>query len=230
MNERLRHWVVIPAAGVGTRFGADIPKQYISINNKTILEHTVGCFIERPDIAGIVIAISADDSYWPELELASDSRITTAPGGEERFHSVSNALQVLAGLADSNDWVLVHDAARPCLQQSAIDRLIAELAEHDVGGILGVPCRDTMKRVNADGGIVQTVEREQLWHAQTPQMFRLQTLSLALDKVIEQKLQVTDESMAIEMMGLQPKIVEGHHENIKVTHKDDLKHAETYLS
>ncbi len=230
MTERLRYWVVIPAAGVGTRFGADRPKQYISINNKTILEHTIDCFIERSDIAGIVVAISANDDYWPELAIASDSRITIAPGGEERFHSVRNALQVVAEVADSDDWVMVHDAARPCLQQSAIDRLMSELEDHAVGGILGVPCRDTMKRVNKHAEIVQTVEREHLWHAQTPQMFRLKTLILALDKVIDQKLQVTDEAMAIELQGLLPKIVEGHHENIKITHKDDLKHAETYLS
>ncbi len=229
MSDKPRYWVVIPAAGIGKRVGADQPKQYITIHSKTILEHTIDCFIERADITGIVVAIAKDDPYWQTLAIHNHEKIITAPGGKERFQSVTNSLHALLDMADQNDWVMVHDAARPCLSQAAIDRLIKELAQHDVGGILAMPCRDTMKRADSNNDIVETVEREQLWHAQTPQMFRYHFLLSALNDVVEQSKLVTDEAMAIEQLGLQPKLIQGHHENLKITHKDDLQHAETYL-
>ena len=230
MPDNVQYWVAIPAAGVGKRVGADIPKQYLRIHDKTILEHTLDCFLGRADIAGIAIAIAADDGYWPELKLAQHEKIIVAQGGVERFNSVCNALLALADRAGTDDWVLVHDAARPCLSQKAIDRLINELGQHEVGGILGLPCRDTMKRANDDNEIVATVERVNLWHAQTPQMFRYEKLLYALQQVVEKNAMVTDEAMAIELQGFHPKLVEGHHENIKITHKDDLEQAKIYLS
>ena len=224
-----RYWVVIPAAGVGARVGADLPKQYISIHGKTILEHTLDCFLQREDIAGIVVAIASDDGYWQGLTVHQHERVLTAPGGAERFQSVTNALQLLKEHAVAADWVMVHDAARPCLHQDAIDRLIKELKTHSTGGILAMPCRDTVKRADANQQIVETVEREQLWHAQTPQMFRYRLLLSALNDVVAKSSVVTDEAMAIELLGKQPLLIQGHHENLKITHKDDLKHAENYL-
>ena len=224
-----QYWVVIPAAGIGKRFGGDKPKQYLTINNKTILEHTIDCFINREDIAGVVVVIADQDEYWPKLQLNGHNKLMTAPGGHERFNSVCNALQTLSGKANNNDWILVHDAARPCLKQDAIDRLIAELSGSDIGGILGLPCRDTMKRADNNKIISKTIERENLWHAQTPQMFRYEKLLNALLYAAENDLMITDEAMALELQGEQPKLIEGHPENIKITQTDDFKQAEMYL-
>jgi 2-C-methyl-D-erythritol 4-phosphate cytidylyltransferase len=229
MSNSSKYWVVIPAAGVGSRMGVDKPKQYISINNKTIIEHTIDCFIHREEIEKIVIAISKEDEFWPTLAISNHDKIMTAPGGEERYQSVLNSLQALSGIAENSDWVMVHDAARPCLNQSAIDRLIIELRTHDVGGILAMPCRDTMKRANDDGEIDKTVERESLWHAQTPQMFKYEKLLSAIEDALKNKIVVTDESMAMERLGYKPILVQGHQENIKLTHKDDLESLKTYL-
>ena len=225
-----RYWVVIPAAGVGARLGADRPKQYIPIHGKTILEHTLDCFLQREDIAGIVVAIAAADRYWPGLDVHRHERVMTAPGGAERFQSVMNALHLLEGHAAADDWVMVHDAARPCLRQAAIDRLISGLGTHATGGILAMPCRDTMKRADANRQVVETVEREQLWQAQTPQMFRYRLLLSALNEAAANFAVVTDEAMAMELFGRQPLLIRGHHENVKITHKDDLEYAGTCLA
>jgi 2-C-methyl-D-erythritol 4-phosphate cytidylyltransferase len=230
MTDSAKYWVVIPAAGVGSRMGVDKPKQYISINDKTIIEHTINCFIDREEIEKIVVAISKEDEFWPTLSISNHDKIIVAPGGEERYQSVLNSLQILSSKAEANDWVLVHDAARPCLNQSAIDRLIIELRTHDVGGILALPCRDTMKRANETGEIDKTVERESLWHAQTPQMFKYEKLLTAIEDALRKEIVVTDESMAMERLGYKPILVHGHQENIKLTHKDDLQHLKLYLN
>lgn len=229
MSNSARYWVVIPAAGVGTRMGVDKPKQYISVNGKTIIEHTLDCFIQREEIEGIVVAISKDDKFWSTLTVSSNEKVITAPGGDKRCQSVLNSLQTLNDKALDNDWVLVHDAARPCLKQSVIDRLIICLRSHDVGGILALPCRDTMKRSNETGEIVETVERENLWHAQTPQMFKYGKLLPAIEKALNNNVHVTDEAMAMELSGYKPMLVQGHPENIKITHKDDLMYMKMYL-
>jgi len=230
MSNNAKYWVVIPAAGVGKRMGVDKPKQYISVKDKTILEHTINCFIDREEIEAVVVVISKEDEYWPSLDIAKHDKVITAPGGVERYHSVANGLQVLQDKAGDNDWVLVHDAARPCLNQSAIDRLMIELRTHEVGGILALPCRDTMKRANELAEIVETVERESLWHAQTPQMFKYGKLYSAIEKILKDNIVVTDEAMAIELSGYKPLLVQGHQENIKVTHKDDLQYLELFLN
>jgi len=229
MSDSSKYWVVIPAAGVGSRMGVDKPKQYISINNKTIIEHTIDCFIHREEIEKIIVAISEEDEFWPTLSISKHKKIVTAPGGEERYQSVLNSLQALVGKVENNDWVMVHDAARPCLNQSAIDRLIIELRTHDVGGILAMPCRDTMKRANDIGEIDKTVERDSLWHAQTPQMFKYGKLLSAIEDALKNNVVVTDESMAMERLGYKPILVHGHQENMKLTHKDDLESLKTYL-
>ena len=229
MSDQTRYWVVIPAAGVGTRMELDKPKQYISINDKTVIEHTIACFISRSDIAGIVVVIATADEYWSALKLANNAKITVAPGGKERFQSVLNGLNALSTRAGINDWVLVHDAARPCLSQQLIDRLIEQTNNHDVGGILALPCRDTIKRANDSGEIESTVDRNKLWQAQTPQMFRYEKLVNALSRVVTEGNLVTDEAMAMELAGYNPLLVEGHPDNIKLTQKDDLGNVEAYL-
>jgi 2-C-methyl-D-erythritol 4-phosphate cytidylyltransferase len=227
-KQKQQYWVVIPAAGSGSRMGSDIPKQYLPLNGKPVLAHTVERFLSHPDIAGVVVALSANDNYWSSLNLAH-SKLTTVEGGQERCYSVMNALNSLGQRVANNDWVLVHDAARPCLRDEDIDHLILELQNHPVGGILGVPVTDTVKRTNADNEIVDTVDRSHLWRAMTPQMFRLGMLKDAMEIAINNQQQITDEASAIELLGLSPKMVEGHADNIKITHPQDLALAELYL-
>lgn len=224
-----RHWVIIPAAGVGARMKADRPKQYLPLRGKTVIEHTLACFTHHPAIAGIVVALSPDDPYWPELHIPAAVPLHRAAGGEERCHSVLHALRLLAQHADVNDWVLVHDAARPCLSRADIDKLCAELRDDEVGGILAVPVRDTMKRADGEGRISATEDRRTLWHALTPQMFRVGLLMQALEQALADGFVVTDEASALEHAGLKPKLVEGRADNIKVTRPEDLALAEFFL-
>ena len=230
MSTGLRYWAVIPAAGTGIRMQAKIPKQYISINNKLILEHSLEQFCLHPAIEGVVIAISKDDDVWETLDIRSHPKISVVEGGVERCHSVLNGLRALSARANINDWVLVHDAARPCLRKEDIDRLMDALDDDKVGGLLGLPVRDTMKRADATGTIQETIVREGLWHALTPQMFHLGVLIDSLEKAFSKGLLVTDEAQAIEFNDLQPALIEGHPDNIKITHNNDLALAELFLS
>lgn len=224
-----KYWAVVPAAGVGRRMGSEIPKQYLSLNGKTVIEHTLQTLLDNPKIEAIYLSISAGDTYWSGKAIASNPKIVTVDGGAERCHSVLNALKVLQERAKQTDWVLVHDAARPCLRQEDLDLLIDLLAEHPVGGVLGIPVRDTMKRTDGAGATTETVARDGLWHAYTPQMFRLGVLQQALDAAIENGLMVTDDASAIELAGMQPQMIEGHDDNIKITRPEDLALASFYL-
>ena len=230
MTTGLRYWAVIPAAGFGTRMQADIPKQYVGINNKTILEHTLERFCSHPKIEGVVVAISGNDEVWKTLGISSHPRITVVEGGVERCHSVLNGLRALSDKANINDWVLVHDAARPCLRKEDIDRLIDILDGHDVGGLLGLPVKDTMKRADNCCTVQETIDREDMWHALTPQMFHLGVLIDSLENALSKGMLVTDEAQAIELIGLHPVLIEGHSDNIKITRNHDLALAELYLS
>ncbi|MDH0729602.1 2-C-methyl-D-erythritol 4-phosphate cytidylyltransferase [Pseudomonas sichuanensis] len=217
-------WAVIPAAGVGARMAADRPKQYLQLGGQTILEHSLDCFLGHPALKGVVVSIADQDPYWPGLRCASDGRIQRAPGGCERADSVLNALLLLhAQGASDDDWVLVHDAARPNLARSDLDRLLAELADDPVGGLLAVPARDTLKRAGADGRVSATVDRSTVWQAYTPQMFRLGMLHRALAECLVSDVAVTDESSAIEWAGYAPRLIEGRSDNIKVTRPEDLE-------
>ncbi|MGH8484364.1 MAG: 2-C-methyl-D-erythritol 4-phosphate cytidylyltransferase, partial [Pseudomonas sp.] len=217
-------WAVIPAAGVGARMAADRPKQYLQLGGQTILEHSLDCFLDHPCVKGVVVSVAADDPYWPGLRCATDPRIQRAEGGQERADSVLNALLLLhaQGAADS-DWVLVHDAARPNLARSDLDRLLGELADDPVGGLLAVPARDTLKQANADGRVSKTIDRSTVWQAYTPQMFRLGALHRALADSLVADVAITDESSAIEWAGQSPRLIEGRSDNIKVTRPEDLE-------
>ena len=214
---------IVPAAGIGSRMGADCPKQYLTLAGKTILEHTLGCLLSHPAIARVIVALAPHDEWLEQLAVAADPRVLRVEGGSERAYSVLNALHVVEG-----KWVLVHDAARPCLTQGDLDALIASAMACD-GAILGSRVRDTMKRTDGAGNIVATVEREQLWHALTPQMFPTGTLKRALEEGLALGALITDEASAMERAGFTVKMVEGRADNIKVTRPEDLSLAELFL-
>jgi 2-C-methyl-D-erythritol 4-phosphate cytidylyltransferase len=217
-------WAVIPAAGVGARMAADRPKQYLALGGRTILEHSLGCFLGHPCLKGVVVSLAVDDPYWPDLPSAGNELIQRVAGGRERADSVLNALLHLhAQGADDDDWVLVHDAARPNLARADLDRLLGELADDPIGGLLAVPARDTLKRAGGDGRVQQTVDRSTIWQAFTPQMFRLGALHRALADSLVAGVAITDEASAIEWAGQAPKLVEGRADNIKVTRPEDLE-------
>lgn len=227
MSEKF--WAVVPAAGVGSRMGGDLPKQYMPLNGKPVIQHALERLTSHPRIDGVAVVIAADDLYWQTLHLLLPVPLLTAEGGSERCHSVLSGLVALKEWAQPKDWVLVHDAARPCLRHADIDALIENLANHPVGGILGAPINDTVKRTDAKGTILQTVDRLGLWRAMTPQMFRYGTLLESLRNAIENDYWVTDESSALEYDQRYPRMVQGHADNIKITTPRDLDLAALYL-
>ena len=230
MSDDLKFHAVIPAAGAGSRMGADIPKQYLALAGQTVLEHSLDALLACERIATVVLVLSADDERWPEImHRYKDSRVETVTGGAERCHSVLNGLEHLTGTAGVDDWVLVHDAARPCVRRQDIEMLMTRLEDHEVGGLLGVPVADTMKQVDSDSMILKTVERDGLWRALTPQMFRLGPLRDALQQAIASGVMVTDDASAMEMAGYRARMVEGQADNIKITRPADLQLAEFYL-
>ena len=229
MSEINKYWGIVPAAGVGKRMQADRPKQYLPLNNITVIEQTLTRLLEVKSISAVVVAISKEDPYWPTLEISSNPRIYTAAGGKERADSVLSALNSIADKADDNDWVLVHDAARPCITKSDVEYLINELQDHPVGGILGLASHDTLKSVDNNLAISGTVDRSKIWRAFTPQMFRYAALKHALQEAADKCWIMTDDASAMELQGMQPKIIAGRADNLKITRPDDLALAQFYL-
>ncbi|MDE2049963.1 MAG: 2-C-methyl-D-erythritol 4-phosphate cytidylyltransferase [Gammaproteobacteria bacterium] len=223
---QMRYWLVMPAAGVGRRFGADRPKQYAPLCGRTVIEWALAPFLADPRCAGTVVALGADDPYWPSIAPAT---VLVAPGGQERSHSVRNGLAVLSDRAKPDDWVLVHDAARPCLPRQDLERLLADLAAHPVGGLLATPAADTLKRADGARHVQQTVDRAGLWRALTPQMFRYGRLCEALDRAHAAGRTPTDEAQAIEWLGDAPRLIEGAAANLKITSAADLAIAAALL-
>ena len=221
-------WAVVPAAGVGKRMGCDIPKQYLQVMGKPVLQHTLDRLLSVECLQGIQVALGPEDGYWQDLTASRDPRIHAVPGGRERADSVHSALLHLAGQASPDDWVLVHDAARLCLTRGDALKLIEALQEDPVGGILAVPVSDTLKTVE-NGLITGTPDRSRVWRALTPQMFRYGLLCRALAEAAEQGKMVTDEASAVELAGYHPKIVEGRPDNLKITRPEDLALAAFYL-
>ena len=224
-----RLWSAVPAAGIGLRMGAEVPKQYLPLAGRCVIEHTLDVLISHPRVAGVCVALNARDPYWPATAFAGHPRILTAVGGQERMNSVRSALEAIGRRGADDDWVMVHDAARPCLRSDDIDRLISQLWDDPVGGLLAVPVRDTMKLADGEKRVHQTVDRANLWHALTPQMFRIGVLRRAVDAAVEDGIVVTDEASAIEHIGLAPALVEGRSDNLKITHPADLPLAEFFL-
>lgn len=216
---------VLPAAGNGSRMQSTCPKQYLTIGSKTILEHAIGALLSHPRITRVIVAISPDDTRFHALPIAGDPRVSVVIGGKQRADSVLAGLNSVAGA----EWALVHDAARPCLHQDDLERLLSITRHSDVGGILASPVRDTMKR-GAGMAIDHTVERNDLWHALTPQLFPLALLKTCLQQALCDGATVTDEASALEYCGYHPQIVSGRADNIKVTRPEDLALAAFYLT
>lgn len=217
---------VIPAAGVGKRMQAQCPKQYLKINNLTILEHTVQALLSHQQIQRVIISLGVDDPYFIQTSLPNNPCVEVVVGGKERVDSVKAGLKAIT--CEKYPWVLVHDAARPCLCQHDLKKLIDKCLLHNQGGILASPVQDTMKR--GDGVIKQTIDRQQLWHALTPQMFPTKQLLSAIEAAQAQNILLTDEASAIESVAGSPLLVEGRRDNIKITQPDDLAYAEFILN
>ena len=280
----MRYWLVMPAAGVGRRFGESIPKQYADLHGRTVIEWSLAPFLYDSRCLGVVVVLGHKDAYWPSVasrlpdvtdttrasganlaaaladatrvaervaERTGDAanegftdpglslptepavtlpKVTTTPGGGERSHSVRNGLAALAGRAASDDWVLVHDAARPCVSRQDVDRLLERANTHAVGGILAAPAADTLKRAGENKEIIQTIDRTSLWRALTPQMFRYGRLCEALDRAHGEGRTPTDEAQALEWLGERPLVVEGSTTNLKITGADDLVIAKALLA
>ena len=223
-------WVIVPAAGTARRMGGAVPKQYLTLAGRPVIEWSLAPFLARTDLAAIVVVLAASDERWPQTDLAGHAKIvSTITGGAERMDSVLAGLRVLATRAAATDWVLVHDAARPCFSSADLERLLDQLGDDEVGGLLAAPVVDTLKRANPDGRVDQTVPRDQLWRALTPQMFRFDLLRRALESAVASGRAVTDEAQAVETLGLQPKLVAGDADNIKITLPEDLPRAERIL-
>lgn len=234
-------YAIVPAAGVGKRMKATCPKQYLPLLGKTLLEWTLESLIAHPQIHHIILPISPNDEYFKELPIANAPWLTPIAGGTERADSVLSGLNWLAQNSSQfeQEWALVHDAARPCVQHQDITQLLA-LSSSTHGGILATPVRDTMKRAHKSSStqvsnhthnkVAHTVDREQLWHALTPQFFPAAELYQALQTGLTQCLSITDEASAIELQGGEVQLVEGCASNIKVTHPQDLQLAAFYLN
>ncbi|WP_230198474.1 2-C-methyl-D-erythritol 4-phosphate cytidylyltransferase [Luminiphilus syltensis] len=223
-------WAVVPAAGTGVRLGADIPKQYLTLAGLPMIEHTLRALLANDQIRAVVVAVDPADTLIDTLPSATDRRVIIVHGGQERSHSVLAALDTVAELGKSGDWVLVHDAARPCLPRSALDRLIAAARSSNTGSILVSPVDDTLKQVNAEGEVIATVDREAMRRAQTPQMFPLGVLRASIAEALAAHYSVTDEASAMEFAGHPVATVPGPRCNIKVTVAEDVALAEWYLT
>jgi 2-C-methyl-D-erythritol 4-phosphate cytidylyltransferase len=222
-------WAVLPAAGTGSRMGGELPKQYLQVAGATLLEHSLRALLDCAHIAGVVVALHPQDSRAATLPIFQDPRVLTVTGAEQRSGSVLAGLERLLSMAAPRDWVLVHDAARPCLRSDDIARLMAAVTASGTGGILAEPIVDTVKQASQDALVVHTLDRATLWRAQTPQMFRLDELRWALALARERGLAVTDEASAMEMAGYPVQLIAASAGNLKVTVAADLPLAAWYL-
>jgi len=232
------YWAIVPAAGTGQRFGAELAKQFHSIGDKLVADHTLGRILSIAKIEKILVPCDTSAEYWQQVSALKDQRVELIAGGAERVHSVLNALHALADSAASDDWVLVHDMARPCITSGDINKLIEQLEGHKVGGILTTPISDTLKKIapkkitsqNAiESTIEKTLDRSDYRGAQTPQMFRYGLLVRALEAMLKERQVPTDEASAIEYLGEQAMIIEGRRDNIKITHREDLIIAQAIM-
>lgn len=222
-------WVVVPAAGSGRRMAAGRPKQYLPLAGARVIDWTLERLASHPAIAGIMLVLAAEDARWQGRQRVADKPLLQAVGGAERSDSVLAGLEGLPSSVASDDWVMVHDAARPLLRHADLDALLAALPGSD-GALLGIPIRDTVKRVDGAGRVVATEPRELLWRACTPQVFRRGELQRALLEARRARSRVTDEAMAVEALGLKPRLVECHEDNLKITMPGDLARAEALLA
>ena len=230
MTAELSVWAVIPAAGVGSRMGAQVAKQYLEFQGKTLLEHCLDRLLSHPLIDGAVLALKEDDAHWQQLDYQAAKPVFITHGGEQRQHSVYSGLTTLQYRCGNNVIALVHDAVRPLVTHAELDRVIAAARNNEAGAILACAVTDTLKRQDDAMAIASTEPREGLWRAQTPQVFHLSPLLNALSSVIDQGIAITDDAQAIELQGYRPTLVESSAENLKITTPDDLRLAEIIWS
>jgi len=224
-----KYWALVPAAGIGKRLGSKIPKQYLKLHGQEVLAWTLQTLAAADFIEKIVLVLHPDDNYFAGHLAQKFPDVLVVPGGEERQDSVANGLAFLKGLAKNDDWVLVHDAARPCLLLEDLTKLVNHLKEDAVGGILASQVKDTLKHSDESCKVLDTLKRNEYWLAATPQMFRFSLLCEALNSAKEAGFIATDEAAAIEAMGLPVTIVEGRSDNLKITSQEDLALAEFLL-
>ena len=222
-------WIAVPAAGSGARMGGGTPKQYLPLAGRPLAEHTLTALLAVPGLRDLVVALAPGDPHWRGIEPSLRDRVRCVDGGADRASSVLNALLAFDPLPAASDWVLVHDMARACVRTADVLGLIDAVREDAVGGLLALPVVDTLKRADDEGRVAATVMRESLWRAQTPQMFRYGELVAALRQARSAGVAVTDEAMAIERLGLRPRLVPCGEHNIKVTTRGDLALAAYYL-
>jgi 2-C-methyl-D-erythritol 4-phosphate cytidylyltransferase len=223
-------WAVVPAAGRGTRLGGDIPKQYRDVAGAPLIAYTLHALLAHPSVEGAVVVVAVDDTTWPSWAELDGKPLLTCVGGDARADSVLAGLEALPASVRADDFVLVHDAARPNLCPGDLDQLLERGKNDPVGAILAAPLHDTLKQAGDDGGIDGTIPRERLWRALTPQLFRRLQLSRALEAARDAGVAVTDESMAMERQGLRPLLVEGSEDNFKVTTAADLMRFESLVA
>jgi 2-C-methyl-D-erythritol 4-phosphate cytidylyltransferase len=227
-----RIWAIVPAAGTGLRMQAAIPKQYLLLTGRAVIVRTLERLSSYPRISGILVGISPGDTRWEGLR-SHWSRVPkllgTYDGGATRANTVLNGLHALYQHATASDWVMVHDAVRPCVRHSDLDRLVDTVLGNDDGGLLALPLADTVKRADDFERVVETVPRERLWRALTPQLFRVSVLTAALELALIEDSEITDEAAAVEHGGGHPRLVAGRGDNIKITHPGDLALAELFL-
>ncbi|MDB2590281.1 2-C-methyl-D-erythritol 4-phosphate cytidylyltransferase [Candidatus Thioglobus sp.] len=224
-------YLVVPASGVGTRMQSSISKQYLQLDNGlSVLDQTLSTLLNIKKIKGCVVAISEQDNLFSSSQFYNHSKLLAiATGGKERYHSVINALNSLRPFVKDNDWILVHDAARPCIKAEDVENLIQQLENQKIGGLLATKVVDTIKK-SSHQMVESTIERSNLWQAQTPQMYRFGILLNALNTVYNNGINITDEASAIEYLGLDSLLVESSKTNIKITSPDDLALANFYLN
>lgn len=223
---KLKIVAIVPAAGTGSRMQSDLPKQYIKIKNCTILEYTLKTLLLHPNIIRIIVSLHKNDDYFHKLPISSNLRIVSVIGGKNRINSVLSGLSI----EENANWVIIHDAVRPCLSYQDLDKLISFMKQNPIGVVLARPVSDTIKCSDETRKkILYTVNRKNLWHALTPQLFQINTLKYCLKKIIKDKINITDEASALEYCGYSPLLVVGDCKNIKITWPDDLMLAEFYL-
>jgi len=222
--------VLIPAAGRGKRYGGAMLKQYLPVCGKPVLAHSIKVFQFHPMVSSITVVLAEDDQWFESAVGLLASNVKTVTGGETRAQSVRNGLRFIADNYSTTDWVLVHDAARPCLSASRLEKFLEQGLESVHGAILAVPVGDTLKRAGESHEIVATVDRSGLWAAQTPQLFRVGVLADAIDVAQQAGRRLTDEASAMEFVGIKPLLVMGSSANIKITHSSDLAIAEALLA
>ena len=222
-------WAVVPAAGIGRRFAGDRPKQYVTLGARPVIAHVIAKLASVRGVAGIVAAVAPADPWWDEAAGGFDVSVATVDGGAERRDSVLNALDYLSGMAADGDLAMVHDAVRPCVEVTDIERVVAAARSASHGAVLAAPVSDTLKRAGPGGSIDGTVDRSRLWRALTPQVFPLGRLRAALRDAVENGCAVTDEAQAMELAGARPRLVEGSPGNIKITRPEDLALARALL-